>query len=469
MKKINLWKNRKAIKLYATLAIIIISVFQVYWLTTVYQSRKAILVSEGENILKKALLDGERNAMVDLVLNSGIPHSSDADDVTRHLVNALKKNKEIKVSVSYEGDPEKAKELQRQLTDTTEVQEPKADDLSAEHKTEKLFYKVDPEIKSTLGGLNFYIVRHKQDKIQSYPASSLPVQAKTGRAYSSSDDKEYYELAFTDINTFIFQAILPSVLLSLLYMVICISAVIFLMIYVNKSKRLMQQKDNFTNNLTHEFKTPMSGISAGIEALITYDFLDDREKTLSYLGMMKSDLNRLINMTDSILYNAKMSDGKMHLNLENTQLYSFVTGITENMATVLKNKNATVTVANPGQEIYITADREHFGNVFRNLIDNAIKYSKEDAQITITLSRQGNFAKILFSDQGIGIPQKYKADIFKPYFRVIENDVYTVKGYGLGLSYIHEVVRMHKGKIRLATEKDETGTTFEIIIPLSNE
>src|SRR6218665_949047 len=114
------------------------------------------------------------------------------------------------------------------------------------------------------------------------------------------------------------------------------------------------------------------------------------------------------------------------------------------------------------------ADTEHFGNVFRNLIDNSIKYSKEDAVIKISISKEGTFAKILFSDEGIGIPQKYKNEIFKPYFRVQENDVYTVKGYGLGLSYIHQIILLHSGEITLSG-KETKGTTFEILIPITND
>jgi len=468
MRKVNLWKNRKAIRLYAILAIIIICVFQAYWLFSVYNDKLDIIRGEAENLLKKTVLDRDKIEVLDELHSMNV--SSPTTSILLEFTRLLSKNK-INYDIKVDDVGSIKKDLEENLGDSTEVIDTASQEVKLpplKKKAKNIYNAIKIPIGSIIGNTPFYVYHFHNGDDEMFPRRPNVSETETAQVYST-DSREYYKVIFGNMSPFILRQMANSVLLSLLYTVICISAVLFLMIYVNKSKRLMQQKENFTNNLTHEFKTPMSGISAGIEALITYEFLDDREKTLSYLGMMKSDLNRLINMTDSILYNAKMSDGKMHLNLDNTELHSFVTGITENMVTVLKNKNATVTVAAPDEEIYITADREHFGNVFRNLIDNAIKYSKDDAQIAIALSRQGNFAKILFSDQGIGIPQKYKADIFKPYFRVIENDVYTVKGYGLGLSYIHEVIRMHKGKIRLATEKNEIGTTFEIIIPLSNE
>jgi len=462
MRKANLWKNRKAIKLYATIAIIVISMFQVYWLYSVFQSEKSIVIRESENILKTGIYETEIARMETELKDNSHSGLSGIDDITRQLMKVVKSNKDVKVNISM-GDEITNDSISKELLNKFTA----APGKNSEDKSKTIYMSIKLAMNVAFKNLKFKVYHYEKDQINFYPKDKTEIQGKTENIRSDRDSRQSYEIHFSNITAIVLQKMTGSIILSIIYMILYISAIVLLISNVNKSRKLMQQKDNFTNNMTHEFKTPMSTISAAIEALNKYDILDDREMAKEYLGLMKGDLDRLINMTDSILYNAKMSDGKIALHLKKIDLYNFVAEITENLKPVLIKKNATIEINAVDQDIFITIDQEHFGNVFRNLIDNSIKYSENDAQIYITMTKQGNFARILFSDNGIGIPDKYKNEIFNSYFRVMEKDMYTVKGYGLGLSYVKEIIDLHKGKIQ-ALKTAEKGTTFEILIPLNN-
>lgn len=463
MKKIRLWKNRKAIKWYAALAIVFIAAFQGYWLYTVYQSKKEILLKESENILKKAVLDYDTKTVQSQILSStaGDP---EMDEVTRSLLNTLKNSKNHTIKITVEGqefNDSVSQDIMGKLTrKSTSVET---------GKSKKIYTAIKEELLATFGPINFAVYHYNKEAVDYFPLKKMEYDAITNQVRSEMDSKQYYELHFENVNLVIIQEMIPSILLSLIYIAICGTAVVLLIINVDKSRKLMLQKDNFTNNMTHEFKTPMATIHAAIEALDTYNVLDDKDRAKEYLAMMKTDLNRLISMTDSILFNAKMRDGELSLNFTKNNLVSFIEDTVGNLKHILEKKQASITITADDHMISIMADVEHFGNVFRNLIDNSIKYSKENAVINIRISSEGSFAKILFSDEGIGIPQKYKNEIFKPYFRVQENDVYTVKGYGLGLSYIKQIVLLHSGKITLLGKDNTKGTVFEILIPIRHD
>ncbi|HLP64701.1 HAMP domain-containing sensor histidine kinase [Flavobacterium sp.] len=421
------------------------------------------MLKESENILKKVILEYDNKTVQEQILNS-TSGNTELDEVTRNLLTALKNNKSLSVKISVDGEQfndSTSREVIEKLT--------KKNKIASNEKSQKIYLGIKDELIETIGKIKFSVYHYNKSAVDCYPKQILESDGVTDQIRSDMDSKQYYEIHFANVNPIIVRDMISSIILSIIYIVICSSAVVLLIFNVDKSRKLMQQKDNFTNNMTHEFKTPMSTIYAAIEALDTYDVLEDKEMTREYLGMMKLDLDRLINMTDSILFNAKMSEGEVALNLEKTNLVSFVSTISNNLKHVLEKKGAQINITSSNDELFVMADFEHFGNVFRNLIDNSIKYSKEDAMITIKLSREGQSAKILFSDEGIGIPNKYKLEIFKPYFRVQENDVYTVKGYGLGLSYIKQIILLHSGKIELVDTSTNKGTTFEILIPLAHE
>jgi signal transduction histidine kinase len=275
-------------------------------------------------------------------------------------------------------------------------------------------------------------------------------------------------LVLENLNTVVLQKIWPYIALSFIYLLVCVSAVVLLINSIRKARRLMEQKVSFTNNMTHELKTPIATLFAATEALDKYNVLEDKKTAREYVQLMQADLKRLKNMADSILNNARLSDGKLQLHKENLNLYSILDEVVFNFRPRLEKLEAKITYGIP-EGFFIKADEDHISRVFTNLIDNSLKYAIATPKINIAAVKDRSFIKITVTDNGIGIPYKYHKDIFRPYFRVFEGNRHTVKGYGLGLSYVKEVVRRHGGTIVLVKDDQLKGAAFEIIIPSGHE
>ena len=350
MGKIKSWKNRKTIRLYAIIAMIVVTTFQGYWLNTVYESKKSIIIKESENILKTAVLDFDRKNISDQLMDDLAPYTTEIDEVTRQLFEVIKRNKDIKVKLEVEGkelSDTTAKRILNRLSDNRTV-------LPID-QSRKIYNVIKEEMKVAFGDLQFSVRHSKNKKIDVYPVESKVADVKTEGIRSQIDAKQEYGLNFYNMGWIVFNEMVSSIVLSIVYMIICISAIFLLLLNVNKSRKLMEMKDNFTHNMTHEFKTPIATLSAAIEALHKYDVLDDKEMAKEYLGIMKGDLDRLVNMTDSILYNAKMSEGEMAMRFEKSNLPGLVHKIVENMRPVLQKHEATVSVNSEDGNVWINA------------------------------------------------------------------------------------------------------------------
>lgn len=446
------------IRLYAILAIALIAAFQGYWLYSVYAEQKVLVVKEAENILQARVLKKDLNALAGTGAASGMSNT-----VSSKLADVLKslKGEDIKVKVSYEGD----ELLDNQATAALNQMIDKKDKEQMDIKS--YYLDIKKEMNASYPGLEFLLLVEKGGKKLAFPQEdSGKAKNRSGKIVSQIDEGRSYQLSFRNLTEVLLYKMLWSIILSLVYLLICVSAVVFLLKNIDKRRRLMEMKDNFTHNMTHEFKTPLATLYAATEALTTYGILDDKEMAEEYIGLMKNDLKRLSAMTESILNGAKLSKGRMVMDLKTVHLRDFVEHIVSDLKPQLAMKRATVAFESIPPAIRVQVDQEHFTNVFANLIDNSLKYSAEDARILIEAAEDGKFIKISFSDNGIGIDLKYKNQIFSSYFRVPNGDQYKVKGYGLGLSYVKDVVALHGGTIELVDSKNNLGTTFEITLPV---
>lgn len=446
------------IRLYAIIAIALIAAFQGYWLYSVYTEQKVLIVKEAENILQARVLKKDLNALAGTGAASELSNT-----VSSKLADVLKslKGEDIKVKVSYEGDELLDNQATAALNQMIEKKDKEQIDIK------DYYLDIKKEINASYPALKFSLLVEKGGKKSVFPQhNSSNEKNNSAKIVSQIDAGRSYQLNFKNLTEVILYKMLLSIVLSLLYLLICVSAVIFLLKNIDKRRRLMEMKDNFTHNMTHEFKTPLATLYAATEALTTYNILDDKEMAKEYIGLMRNDLKRLSAMTESILNDAKLSKGKMVMDFQEVNLHDFVGNIVSDLKPQLAIKKAEVAFETIPVAIFIHVDKEHFTNVFANLIDNSLKYSAEDARILIEAAKDGKATKISFSDNGIGIDLKYKNQIFSSYFRVPNGDQYKVKGYGLGLSYVKEVIELHGGTIELVHSKNNLGTTFEITLPL---
>lgn len=233
---------------------------------------------------------------------------------------------------------------------------------------------------------------------------------------------------------------------------------------VEKQNKLAKLQRAFVNNMTHELKTPLSTVTAAIEAIQRYGAKDDKERMNKYLDLSKREVEHLTRIVEKVLqFNINGSHGTQVLK----QNFDLIKLAKDTIESFELSSNGTVTIdfksSSPYMEMY--ADESHIRNVLSNLLDNAIKYNtSSDIHIAVRITEQDDKITIQVQDNGIGIPKTYHKNIFDVFFRVPKGDLYSVKGFGLGLAYVHQVIQQHDGSISLDSQENQ-GTTFTIKIP----
>jgi len=252
--------------------------------------------------------------------------------------------------------------------------------------------------------------------------------------------------------------------------VVLILAIIFSFTYVVttvfRQKKLSEIKNDFINNMTHEFKTPISTISLACQALSDKDIVKNSAVYDSYISIIDEENSRLQGMAERILQSARLQKGEIVLKLEKINLHDVLRDAIQKVSMQIEKKGGKITMELNAENPDIVADRVHITNIIFNLLDNANKYTPWAPIIFI---RTQNINKgILFSikDNGIGISGSNQKKVFDKLFRVPTGNVHDVKGFGLGLSYVKTIVEKHNGKITLDSELNK-GSTFSVYLPLN--
>jgi two-component system phosphate regulon sensor histidine kinase PhoR len=263
---------------------------------------------------------------------------------------------------------------------------------------------------------------------------------------------------------YIVKQISIPILVSVLLVAFTILSFVFLYRNLLAQRRLAEIKNEFISNITHELKTPIATVSVAIEALRNFDALENRERTKEYLNISASELQRLSLLVDKVLRLSMFENKEIALNKEQLNLKQLTVEVVRVMQLQFEKFNASVTFNYEGENFLIEADRLHITSVIYNLLDNALKYSTEKPVIEISLLDKKDMLELHVKDNGIGISVEYRAKIFDKFFRVPANDKHNIKGYGLGLSYVAEIIKHHAGSIYVESELDK-GSAFIINLP----
>jgi len=247
-----------------------------------------------------------------------------------------------------------------------------------------------------------------------------------------------------------------------------IISMIFIFIYaigtIIKQEKLSIMKNDFINNMTHEFKTPISTISLACQALTDKDIPKSRDLYNTYINIIEEENKRIGSMAEKILQSAIIEKAEMNLNILDIDLSDIITDMVRNVKIQINQKNGSIHFENKASDTYIKGDPVHISNVVNNLIDNAIKYSIEAPEITLTLKENKTCLILEIADCGIGISKGNQKKIFEKLYRVPTGNIHEVKGFGLGLTYVKAIIEKHKGVITLES-KIGKGTTFFIHLP----
>lgn len=251
--------------------------------------------------------------------------------------------------------------------------------------------------------------------------------------------------------------------LVLLIVVIFFSYTIFI---IFKQKRLSEIQTDFINNMTHEFKTPISTISVSSEVLMKPNIIENPERLLNYATIIHNENKRLKKQVEHILQMATLEKEDLTLHKEAVDIHELIQRAIKNMEVTLKQVEGAVFLHFDPKPVVIYADALHLINIIYNLLDNAIKYSREAPRITISTENKKNGIHIIVEDEGIGIAPEAKKQIFNKFYRVPKGDIHDVKGYGLGLNYVKIMVEAHKGNIKVESEEGK-GSKFILYLPYS--
>lgn len=233
-----------------------------------------------------------------------------------------------------------------------------------------------------------------------------------------------------------------------------------------RQHRLAQMKNDLISNITHELKTPIATVGVAIEALRNFGVAQSPDKTKEYLDISASELHRLSLLVDKVLKISMLEHKKSELKKESVDVGELVQEVLNIMKLQFEKHHARVHVNTTGDNFVIEADRLHITSVVYNLLDNALKYSQDNPVIDVQLSSLPNhIIELKVRDNGIGISKEYQAKIFDKFFRVPTNNTHTIKGYGLGLSYVKEILIAHMGFISVESEPGK-GSTFSVKLPL---
>ncbi|GHN00669.1 hypothetical protein WSM22_21580 [Cytophagales bacterium WSM2-2] len=274
----------------------------------------------------------------------------------------------------------------------------------------------------------------------------------------------FYVARFSDVTLFVLKKLYPQLLFSFFLTTLTLGA--FYMMYksIISNQRLLEIKNDFIGNMTHELKTPIATVSVALESLKNFNALDDPQRTREYIEMAQQELNRLSILTDKVLKTAIFESNGLTLQLEQADLEKIAGHVIDSMKLIFEKHHAKINFAREGSTFNLNGSVDHLTNVVYNLVDNALKYSKGTPEITLSLVSTKDNIVLSVRDNGLGIAEEHQKRIFEKFYRVPTGDVANIKGYGLGLSYVQNVVKLHKGTISVDSTLGE-GTTFIITLP----
>jgi two-component system phosphate regulon sensor histidine kinase PhoR len=278
---------------------------------------------------------------------------------------------------------------------------------------------------------------------------------------------EYLLLYFPHEKRYLFTQLSGMLLISIILIIVIILLFSYTITTIIRQKKLGEMKSDFINNMTHEFKTPISTISLACQALNDNDVRKMENIQENYINIISQENKRLGSMAEKILQTAVIEKGQLKLKKEIIDIHSIIAEVVKNFSLQVDKKGDKIQMELNATNFCLFADKEHITNVINNLLDNANKYTPVTPQIMISTGNVSEGIMITVEDNGIGISKSNQKKIFDNLYRVHTGNVHDVKGFGLGLSYVKAIVNKHDGSVTVESELKK-GSIFKIFLPLDN-
>lgn len=273
---------------------------------------------------------------------------------------------------------------------------------------------------------------------------------------------------FPKQNTFLMKETGILVIPTFVLTAMLIGIFVFTILIILRQKKLSNIKNDFINNMTHELKTPISTISLASQ-MLRDNTVTNTPKTIEHIsGIIFQESKRLTTQVEKVLQMAVFNEGKLKLKFKEVNINTLINSVVLNFELRVKSKNGELTTDLKADPAIIKGDEVHITNVLFNLLDNAVKYSKDEPKIHISTEFRDHFVVVSVKDNGIGISKEHLGQIFERFYRVPTGNVHDVKGFGLGLSYVKIITEAHKGQIKVESALNK-GTKFMIYFPINEE
>ena len=312
---------------------------------------------------------------------------------------------------------------------------------------------------------------HCADYLISSNKNILAEMSMKGFAYkclithNQSSYNAYFVLYFPPENKFLAFKSNMIIWVSVISIALIYSLFLYTFITTMRLKNLQQARDDFVKNITHEFKTPIATVSLAAEILKDKDIIEENNLRENYLNIITLENKRLEQMVETILSNTISSNQMLlKLNLEVADINVLVEQAIDLMHVILEERKGRI-ICLKAKEPLVYVDKEKIIIAIKNILDNAIKYNRNQPFIRVELANKKNKILISIMDNGIGMAKNQANKVFDRLFRISTGDVHNVKGYGLGLNYVKSIIRMHGGKIKVESEINK-GSTFKIYLPI---
>ncbi len=319
----------------------------------------------------------------------------------------------------------------------------------------------------------YAVVRENETAFFKSPGFDLSGNPKTYEKLLFSDDvlandilNEKYSLIIYFPNSNSTYESLPAIIFTSVILILFILSIFIITLYIIfKQKKLSEIKNDFINNMTHELKTPISTISLASQ-MLNDSSIPEKDRNYQHISAIIADESKRLGFhVEKVLQMAIIDRGGVELSCKPIRVHELINQILNTINLKLRDKNGELQSFLTAQKDEVFADELHLSNVFSNILDNAIKYSKETPSIEIKTRNLNGHIIISIKDNGIGIRKENQKKVFEKFYRVPTGNLHDVRGFGLGLSYVKKIVEQHKGHIQLYSESGK-GSEFEIYIPL---
>jgi two-component system, OmpR family, phosphate regulon sensor histidine kinase PhoR len=315
----------------------------------------------------------------------------------------------------------------------------------------------------------YAVIRYNNEIAYSSKNFNLAEEAEYYRVQLFPEDvianSNWLWIYFPAKQNFLFRSLSYLAVSSLLLTLAIVASFGVTFILMLRQKRLSEIRNDFVSNMTHELKTPISTISLASQMLGDKSIPPEIKNTEQISKIIAEECRRLGNQVEKVLQTAVFDKGKLRLRLVEVDMHEIISSVIENFSIQVRNRNGKISSALNAENFILYIDQVHITNVLSNLLDNAIKYCNRDPEIHIETSNRGEFFLILVRDNGIGIGKADQKRVFEKFYRVPTGNVHTVKGFGLGLSYVKMIIEEHHGYVDLESEL-YAGSTFKIYLPL---